>query len=308
MATGLKHPLFRLTADVALSATNEHLSGRFKSTAEVFYRGVMRGLSIEILNPEAAIFLSGQRESAGVFLEGAAMGATIADHVMPWRNDRWKRLAEASSSKHPYEIHTGFGMALAILGRKADHILKRKHFDSLWDWFTIDGFAFQTGLMNSDRCLRQQWRPLEKHLTPYGWRVFDQGLGRSMWFTLGGDTAEIVNILRAFPKERRRDLLIGLGVAAAHTGGVSQESLKKLRNSAGNQRRYLAVGAAVAAHVRRLAGTRSSVTDESCIILSGLSSESAADLVQWSQEQIGAEKCHNAHEQWQGRLIAAMKA
>jgi len=308
MATRLKHPLFRLTADVALSAKNEQLSGRFKSTTEVFYRGVMRGLSIETLNPEAAIFLSGQRESAGVFLEGAAMGAAVADHLMPWRSDRWKRLSEASSSKHPYEIYTGLGMALAVLGRKADKILKLKHFDSLWDWFIVDGFGFQTGLMNSERCLRQQWRPLEKHLTPHGWRIFDQGLGRCLWFVMGGDAAEIASVLRDFPKERRCDLLIGLGVAAAHTGGVSADSLRKLRKSAGNQRRYLAAGAAVAAHVRRLAGTRSSVTDESCIILSSLSGETAADLVQWSVGQITSDKSEGAHEQWQRRLVAAMKA
>jgi hypothetical protein len=303
MATRLKNSVLRFAEpSTVLGSADAHIAARFKSTADIFYRGVMRGFSVEKLNPEAAIFLAGNRESAGVFLEGASMGSVLADHFMPWSTDRWKRLSKAAMERHPYEVHTGHGMALAVLGAKADRVLRRKHFDTLWDWFIVDGFGFQTGLLNIDRCFNEQWRPLERHLTPHGWQVFDQGLGRCLWFVSGGDVESILKSLEKFSKDRQRDLLIGLGVAATHTGGASTDSLKALKKAAGKHARYLAAGAAVAAHVRWKAGTRAEITDQTCVVLTGMSSQSAAELVEWAVNESGS----NSHSEWQKLLVGTL--
>jgi len=71
------------------------------------------------------------------------------------------------------------------------------------------------------------------HLSPYARRVFDHGLGRSIWFSQGQCGAHLYHY-RSFPENRRADLWSGIGLACTYAAGVvDRKEIEKLQILAG---------------------------------------------------------------------------
>lgn len=211
----------------------------------------------------------------GYAYEGAAMGLTGLDCFVPTR-DRFGEYVEGPARQHAYMAHIGAGEALARLRRRPEPFLNRLSHPVL-RWLVMDGYGFHEGFFRPDRHIIAQQVP--GHLSPNARRIFDQGIGRSVWFIAGADVDDISSILRVFPAHRRADLWLGVGVGCGYVGGISADEVRRLQRHSGDHCRQLAVGAAFVAKGRIQAGNLTPDTAMSAEILCRRSAHDAAVLV-----------------------------
>src|SRR5215510_4830285 len=138
-------------------------------------------------------------EFRGFAFEGAAMGLALLDCFTPWRKDRWRTFTERFARPHIYMMHVGMGWALARLRRDVTPHLAQ--LDPLLGWLVVDGYGFHEGYFNWRRCIERQAIP--QQLRGYARRVFDQGLGRSIWFVKGANVAAVASAINTFSAARR---------------------------------------------------------------------------------------------------------
>jgi enediyne biosynthesis protein E3 len=232
--------------------------------------------------------------------EGAAMGFTGMDCFLPWKS-RFREYAKGPGAPHIYQVHIGAGEALARLRRKPEPFLNRLG-DPVLRWLVMDGYGFHEGFFKPKRYVTGQEVPL--HLSPYARRVFDQGIGRSIWFLTGAQVDAIAAVISAFPAARQPDLWLGIGVACGYVGGVRRADIERLREAAGPCRDRLAVGAAFVAKGRQRAGNPVPDTDLACEVLCGMTSAQAARLMEDAFASLPVRSPEPGYELLQRRLLA----
>lgn len=197
-------------------------------------------------------------EMRGFAYEGATMAFTVRDAV---RGHRTRDLMLGSGAPHIFLTYIGIGFAMARLPRP----LWRKVLPDLGDapfhptmsWLAVDGYGFDRAYFDTGRWVDRQARP-----KPYPWlgypdyfpRAVDQGIGRALWFIHGGRPAAVAAAVDRFAAERRADLWAGVGLACCFAGGAEAGELAELRESAGEHRHELALGAVFAAKGRDYSG------------------------------------------------------
>jgi hypothetical protein len=243
-------------------------------------------------------------ELRGYAYEGAAMGLTGLDCVLPWKK-RLRAYMAGPGAPHIYMVHIGAGEALARLRRKPEPFIARLE-DRTLCWLVMDGYGFHEGFFSRQRFVVDQLVPA--HLSSYGRRVFDQGLGRSIWFSAGADARAIATTIASFPAARQADLWVGIGVACAYVGGVERSTIEALRQAAGVHAPRLATGAAFVAKGRQRAGNLVPHTDLACQVLCGVSSLQAAQIVDQGFEQLPVDGPEPAYEILQQRLLTHFTA
>ena len=234
----------------------------------------------------------------GFAFEGSAMGLALLDCFTPWRKDRWRSFTAGIAEPHIYMMHVGFGWALARLRRSVTPFLAR--LDPLLGWLVVDGYGFHEGYFNWPRYIEQQAIPTR--LNGYEHRVFDQGLGRSIWFVKGADVAAIVHAINAFPSARRDDLWSGAGLACAYAGGCTQSAIESLRVAARGHWPALAQGVAFAAKTRQRAANLTRHTETACRVICGQSAEELAAITDVALENLREENGMPAYEEWRRRI------
>ena len=240
-------------------------------------------------------------ELQGFAFEGAAMGLTLQDLLLPWKRTRLTDFFKGPASHHIYMVHVGAGWALARLRRKPWPFLGR--LDPLICWLAMDGYGFHEGYFNWRRCIEARQVPTA--LRGYARRAFDQGLGRSLWFVEGADVGQVKHRIDSFDSERRADIWGGIGLAACYACGVDEEALRDLREAAGVWRPHLAQGTAFAAKARERAGNSDAQTEMASRTICGLSVVDAARYSDETQEGLPAVKCDAAepsYEVWRSNL------
>jgi hypothetical protein len=239
-----------------------------------------------------------EAELRGFAFEGAAMGLALLDCFTPWRRDRWRSFTDSFAKPHLYMMHVGLGWALARLRRDVTpHLTK---LDPLLRWLVVDGYGFHEGYFNWPRYVER--RALPNRLKGYELRVFDQGLGRSIWFVKGARIAAVVNAIAAFPSARRDDLWSGAGLACAYAGGCGRAAIESLRTAAGEHFPALAQGVAFAAKTRQRAANLTSHTETVCRVISGHSAEQLAAITDAALEDLHEEGGLPAYEVWRRRI------
>jgi hypothetical protein len=234
----------------------------------------------------------------GFAFEGAGMGLYLLDVLTPWNRGRLRVFLAGSGAAHAYMVHVGAGWALAQLGREVDRALTR--FDPLLGWLAVDGYGFHQGYFNWPETVERQQVP--EKLTGYARRVFDQGLGRSLWFVEGAEIPRIAESIGRFTRSRHADLWSGVGLACAYAGGVPAEAIQTLIEYAGTNQPHLAQGVAFAAKARERAGDRSPHTDMACQIVCGMTAEDAALSTDLALTDLSAEQTIPAYEVWRQRI------
>ena len=237
-------------------------------------------------------------ETRGFAFEGAAMGLSILDCLTPWRKDRWRTFTEHSAKHHIYMMHVGLGWALARLRRCVTTHLA--HLDPLLGWLAVDGYGFHEGYFGWPRYVEQQAIPTS--LSGYERRVFDQGLGRSIWFVKGADVAAVVQAIKTFPPARHDDLWSGVGLACAYAGGCDRAAMQSLRTTAAQHLPALAQGVAFAAKTRQRAANLNSHTETICRVICGHSAEDAAAITDDALDDLRGERGLPAYEVWRRRI------
>src|SRR5207247_986244 len=130
-------------------------------------------------------------ELRGFAFEGAAMGLALLDRLTPWKAQRWRSFARGPGEPHAYMVHVGAGLALARLRKSLR--LDRGDLDPLLRWLVADGYGFHEGFFRwADR---SRPLPAPERARGYARRAFDQGLGRSLWFSCGADPGRIATAI-----------------------------------------------------------------------------------------------------------------
>jgi enediyne biosynthesis protein E3 len=256
------------------------------------YHAVLEDDRFEVLLPSLEIV---NAEYLGFAFEGAALALTCIDFFSPWKR-RFQTFLEGPGVNHTYALHIGAGWTLKWLPHNLTRFMSQ--FDPLLAWLVVDGYGFSQGFSSWHHYLHKQARP--PRLSGYALRVFDQGLGRSLWFVKGADPYQIITTIQAFPLSRQGDLWSGVGVACAYAGGVGSDSLHVLQEAAGREQPHLAQGAIFAAMARKQAGNRVAYTDLACEIISGTSSDEAIHLARKSVQ--GLPQNALAYEIWRSRV------
>ena len=235
----------------------------------------------------------------GFAYEGAAMALALRDWFTPWKRERVTNLLRGAGDAHTYMVHVGAGWVLARVPGRVNSVLAR--FDPLLRWLLIDGYGFHEGFFHWPKYL-SAGRPAPARLQGYARRVFDQGLGRCLWFIDGTDVTLIPRTIAALAPERHADLWSGVGLAAVYAGEVTAAELESLRAAAGSFQPQLAQGAAFAAKARQRADNSTLYQDLACGVLCGVSAREAAHITDAALENLPANDVEPAYEIWRQRI------
>ncbi len=264
------------------------------------YHATLEDSQFEVLVPRLDAV---EAELWGFAYEGAGMGLAALDIMAPWKN-RLQAFVDGPASAHIYPIYVGVGLALARLRRNPERFLAR--LDPLLCWVVVDGYGFHEGFFSWRRTVEQKITPA--HFSSYAHRLFDQGLGRSIWFASGALVERVAATITTFPTHRQADLWSGVGLACSYAGGASRSEIEALLTVAGPYRPQLARGAAVAAKGRRQAGNPAPHTELACQIFCGLSSEQAAHILDGASRDLPTNGIEPAYEIWRQRTQAQFAA
>lgn len=221
----------------------------------------------------------------GFAIEGAAMATWLLDSLSVSRQDRWGELLECVADRHPYVVHVGVGWALARLPwtRSAPERVVSA-LDPVLRWLVIDGYGFHEGYFHAEKWIRiPANRP---KLSEYGNRVFDQGLGRSLWFVMGADVVQIAKAIAAFDSARQTDLWSGVGLACAYAGQATRPELEYLMVCAGVNVTHLQQGVTFGAEARMRGHIVNEFTERTCLTMCGMDALSASELTRTTRSDV----------------------
>jgi hypothetical protein len=238
----------------------------------------------------------------GFTYEGAGMALAVLDLLALGRGQRLAAFLGGTGAPHVYMVHVGAGWAVARLRRRLWGPLRG--LDPLLRWLAADGYGFHQGFFFPGRFVRCGERP--RGLTEYQLRVFDQGLGRSLWFVDGADVERIAATVSSFPVARHADLWSGVGLAAAYAGAVEKDELERLVQLLGSFRPHAAQGASFAATARLRAGNPVPHTTIACELLCGCGVDEAAAAVEAALVGIEPDGRGVSYELWRTRIREAL--
>lgn len=232
----------------------------------------------------------------GFAFEGAAMALALLDLVLPGRRRRLGRLLDGPGAAHVYMLHVGAGWALARLRRRPWAGLR---LDPLLRWLALDGYGFHEAFFHPQRVVRRGLRP--RRLSTAQQRVFDQGVGRALWFVDAADPERIARTIGSLEPARHADLWSGVGLAATYAGAIDTEGLGRLAAATGPYRLHAAQGAAFAAGARLRAGNLVPHVELACELLCGLDARAAAGVTDSALRAVRGGKAED-YERWRAEI------
>jgi enediyne biosynthesis protein E3 len=236
----------------------------------------------------------------GFSFEGAGMALYLLDRLTPWNRGRFREFLAGPGFAHAYMVYVGAGWAMAQLRLRVERPLAQ--LDPLLGWLAIDGYGFHQGYFRWKQTVDRHWVP--DRLSGYARRVFDQGLGRSLWFVEGAEPMRIEHTISGFAAPRRADLWSGVGLACAYAGGIPGEAIEQLSAMAGPYHSHLAQGVAFAAKARQRAGNLASHTELASRMICGMSAEEAAGLTDEALADLTEGDGLPSYEVWRSRIRA----
>ncbi len=242
-------------------------------------------------------------EERGFAFEGAGMALALLDLLVPVRRCRVAAFLANEGSPHVYMIHVGAGWALARLGRRP---WGRLRLDPLLRWLALDGYGFHEAFFDPTSVVRRHRLPWQ--IRGESRRVFDQGVGRALWFVDGADPERIAGTIGSFEEHRHADLWSGTGLAAAYAGCIDEDGLALLASLAGGYRLHLAQGAAFAAKARIRAGNLGPHTELACSVIGGVDAAAAARITDQALEHSGGGDTAADYDRWRGEIRTQLAA
>ncbi|MCZ8352759.1 MAG: DUF1702 family protein [Rhizobium sp.] len=316
----LRKRIFGISLQEATFAKRGFLEGdaglrqRLEQIGQIFLLGYQAALNDD--RPEGLVrqLNAIEIELRGFAFEGAAMGLALLDGLTPWKRNRVQSFLKGAGSEYAYMVYVGVGWALARLPWGIEWYLAQLNktwgmegeIDPVLGWLVLDGYGFHQGYFGWQRHIQEMAVP--PRLSGYACRVFDQGLGRSLWFVKGADVRRIHHAIENFSPSRRADLWSGVGLACAYAGGVERAVIEALQVAAQPYWSELSQGAAFAAKSRQRAGNLTAHTEVACQVLCAMSAEAAAGITDRMLEDLHPDGANPAYEVWRRRIQAQFVA
>ncbi|MCC5667042.1 DUF1702 family protein [Nostoc sp. CHAB 5784] len=212
-------------------------------------------------------------ELRGFGYEGVGMGLAQRDLLTPSSENRMATFVAGDGAAYHNWVYVGLGLMLARARLPIKPHLEKLNFGK--SWLAIDGYGYYQGMFHWQDSLDNQ--VISEQISGYARSVFDQGLGRSIWFIGGGDVNHIARTIDTFAPNRREDLWGGVGYACAYAGGAERATIEALTNTAGVYRFQLTQGTAYAAKSRQSLGNHSVYTELACQVLWGMGADAVAN-------------------------------
>ena len=162
--------------------------------------------------------------------------------------------------KHNTQIHIGLGWAIAK--RRIAISLVEAAIEPQQLPRVLDGVGYCEGTFKQRIAVKEMKTP--EWLNNILRRGYDQGLGRSLWYTAKASPETLINLIAPFEEDRKHDLWRGLGIAVAYVGGCEKETLREVKTLSGAFARDLAVGVTLAVLSRKAANTINADTELTC--------------------------------------------
>lgn len=228
-----------------------------------------------------------ERQYHGFAYEGAAMAYTLRDVMSPKPgNEQTERfLSEGQGAKHIYMAYIGIGFALArlpkFLWKRALPEQSTLPDHSSLRMLIVDGYGFHQAFFHTDTWVRKQTVPGRipwdgPH--DYVLRVFDQGVGRAMWFVHGGNVEALTEDIGRFAAHRRSDLWSGAALAATYAGGVGEDRLEQFVRNSAPYRAEVSQGSVFAIKARVLADRVTEHTELASRVFCDMPADAASAL------------------------------
>jgi len=228
-------------------------------------------------------------QQRGHALEGAGMAAALLDVLTLRRGRRLRTLLAGPGRGYPHLVFAGAGRAYASLRLRPSRLVRSVPTDRATHpalrWLAWDGYGFHQGFFASDATIGAQRTP--RGLSAEQQSLFDQGLGRAVWFHECADPDGVALRIAEFDPARRGSLWSGAGLAATYTGGADVADLGRLAALAGEHSADLAHGAALACAARTHAGLIPAHTAAAAHALTGALAEEASGWVACGLSRIG---------------------
>jgi len=238
-------------------------------------------------------------ELRGFAFEGVGMGLAALDCLTPWKN-RVTEFAEGPGAPYIYPFYVGVGLAFARMRRNPEHYLA--HLDPVFNWVVVDGYGFHEGFFAYRRTIEQQY--VTQKLSAYGRKIFDQGLGRAIWFSSGANAERVAATIATFPPARQAELWSGIGCASAYGGGADRQTIEDVSSLAAPYWLQLAQGAAIAAKGREQASNLASYTEVACEVFCKTSSATAAHIADRARDNLPTYSHEPLYELWRQGIQA----
>jgi enediyne biosynthesis protein E3 len=212
----------------------------------------------------------------GFAYEGCAMGLAVRDGIRPVGQHWVRDLLASKGANHIYMAYIGVGWAMARLPKVRWRAIEPQ--DPLLRWLALDGLGFHQAYFHTKKYVWGQHQDRIPGWEPAGYakRVFDQGMGRALWFVNGSDVQGVAKTIDAFPQTRRGDLWSGAALASVYAGGADAGELSDMVKLAGPYRSHAAQGAVFAAAARLLPGLSHPGTELAVKVWCDMSVEEAA--------------------------------
>jgi hypothetical protein len=276
------------------AATTADKQGCLENAGRSFIHGYLSALASADAQRSASDCEMLSIDLRGFAYEGSAMGLALIDLMGSGRPRLFNEFVQGSALSHIYMAHVGAGWAVA---RCPWGILTFLHrLDPLLKWLAMDGLGFHEGYFHPSRFIGARRSSWFRRRAP---ELFDNGLGRAIWFASGARVERVIQNLTAFPPERRAALWSGIGLAATYAGGASKPELEEMLSAAGNYREELAQGAAFAAKARCRAGYVNENTEMACGIFCEMNAKSAAKVTDECMALLNSKDSQKAYFAWQ---------
>lgn len=179
----------------------------------------------------------------------------------------WKIFLTEYAQAHTLQFHVGLGWALAKENKDISPFLS--DIEPFMVSRVLDGMGYYDGVFRQRQSIRL--KKINDKINAEQLKHYDQGLGRSIWYTCSGDIIKCKELIDSFPPSRQSDLWRGLGIACVYVGGCDEKKLMEIYNLAGENQSQLTVSATLVSKGRFQSGTIMPDTELACKVWCNLS-------------------------------------
>jgi hypothetical protein len=189
--------------------------------------------------------------------ESASMAIAIKELENNQELNTWLFFSKGPALPHRAQVYVGLGWAIAKLNLSFSSVVEK--IETRLYYRVADGCGYYDGSFRQRQAVINQQLPV--YLPEIAMPAYDQGVGRSLWYTSNADINKIRSKVDSFSASRHAGLWRGIGIAVAYVGGCDENTLKTLLEYAATNRIQLACGAALATRSRIEANTVTTDTD-----------------------------------------------